>query len=635
MDTPLSRTWINYAPGRWVFIVTPGSQDVPDDAGNIGYYGERNDTYYNIQSVVVDGDLLPEFTTFVSWEATSEGWFYDTTTTKLYIVLENYDPPRSFINVAPGAAVGFSYLVDDEAYYQNVFYEPRLFDVPNISKAKDPNFYGILQYQTPSFTFNNEDGYFDTFNQLDLYNQPYRIFFTFDGEPYSEALQVYQGRIKEFASDQLTFTMIGRDPRENFSRQLPINTFSNSDSSLPFYFSTLVDDLDDIPVPIIFGPVIQAPAYQTNTTSFTFADTTYNSIDSGITVYDENNNVITHGGTETDGTFTLTITSWDSGTAYSIGDYVVNNSVYYEAIQAGTNHEPPDSEYWKVFNTDKITVTCTQTTTINGLDVISDNLDNYEGIAYSSSTYDTVEWTAERGSVLNMGLWIGDGNLMTSADIIEQVCNDNQGIFDVLSDGRYTFRTFNADRVPSHIILADEILDDGSLLHPTDEILSSIKIAFSENLLTGIDRKFHNTDYEAQVYAIMQSYRSQPEPYKSRLTSKTDAETLSVKIMDQSSSIPDIVTLTTKTQNISMRVLDNIIYTYERVNGNDIVERSRYQVLSINIDLSNFELFVTVKKISADSEDYHILDGGDSTTDFDFYDGGSSTTTPTVTIDGV
>ncbi len=592
MDTPVTERKINYGPGRWVVFVTPGKQDVPDDFGNIGFYGERNDAYKNIQSVNAGGDQLPEMASFAAWEASSEGWFYDEATTKVYMVLESFDPPESFVVVAPGAAIGFSYLADDNKYYQDVYYEPRLIDVPNLSKFKDPLYYGILQYQAPSFSFNNEDGFFDTFSQLALYNQPYRVFYTFAGLAYSEALQVYQGRIKEFAHDFTTFKMIGKDPRESLSRQLPINTFSNSDSSLPFYFAGLADKDDGKPVPIGFGPVIGGRAYRTSSGNWTFADTTFNSILATISVYDKDGVAFSHAGTETDGTFTGADTS------------------------------------------DKLYVDFTQDTVKNGLDVISDNAANYEGIAFNSSNYDLVEWTGEKYGVKNIGLWIGDGNLMTTADIVEQVCKDNQGIFDPLADGRFTFRTLNPKRVPTHEIFEDETLDDGSMIHPTDEVLSSIKVAYSEDLLEKQDRYIHNLDFQAEVFGIMGDYREQPKPYKTRLTTKADAQTLSVKIMDQSSKIPNTITLATKTQNIGLRILDNCIYWYKRQNGNTVLARSRFQVLDIDSKLSNFELYLTIRQIREDDDTYFIIDGGDSTTDYDYYDGGDSTTTPDVTIQG-
>ncbi len=592
MDTPLDATWINYGPGRWVFIVAPGSQDVPDDFGNIGFYGNRNGAYQNIQSLNVGGDQGTEMVSFAAWEATSEGWFYDIATTKLYIILEDFNPPEFYVVVAPGAAIGFSYLADDNKYYQDIYYEPRLTDVPNLGKRKDPLYYGIIEYQAPSFTFDNEDGFFDTFSQLALYNQPYRVFFTFAGLAYSEALQVYQGRIKEFAHDFTTFKMIGKDPRESLSRQLPINSFSNSDSSLPFYFAGLDDKDDGKPVPITFGPVENGRAYRTSAGNWTFADTTFNVIDSGIVVTDKDGSVFAHGGTETDGTFTGANTS------------------------------------------DKLYVTFTQSAVINGLDVISGNATNYEGIAFTSANYDLIEWTGEKNGVKNMGLWIGDGNLMTTGDIVEQVCNDNQGIFDPLADGRFTFRTFNSKRVPTHEIFEDETLDDGSIVHPTDEVLSSIKIAYSEDLLNKQDRYIHNLDFQDEVFGIMGEYREQKNPYKTRLTTKADAQTLSQKILDQSSQIPNTISLATKTQNVGLRILDNCIFWYKRQSGKTVLARSRFQVLGIDMNLSNFELLLTIRQIAEDSDTYHILDGGSSITDYDFYDGGDSTTTPDVTIEG-
>ncbi len=592
MDTPLDPIYVNVEPGMWGFNPSPGSQDVPDDFGNIGFYGDRNAQYRNIQSLNVGGEQYPEFASVAALRAAAKGWFYDETIPFFYCKLEDFNPPEFYVVVAPGAAIGFSYLADDNKYYQDVYYPPYLIGIPNLSKFKDPLYYGIIEYQAPSFSFNNEDGHFDKFSQDTLYNQPYRVFFTFAGEPYSEALQVYQGRIKTFAHDLTTFKMIGKDPRESLSRQLPINTFSNSDSSLPFYDAGIADRDDGKPVPIAFGPVTGARAYRTSSGNWTFADTTFNSILATIDVYDKDGNDFAHGGTETDGTFT------------------------------------------GVDTPNKLYVDFTQDTIKNGLDVISDCAANYEGIAFNSSNYDTVEWTGEKYGVLDMGLWIGDGNLMTTADIVEQVCNDNQGIFDPLADGRFTFRTLNPKRVPTHEIFEDETLDDGSMIHPTDEVLSSIKVAYSEDLLEKQDRYIHNLDYQDEVYGIMGEYREQSKPYKTRLTSKADAQTLSVKIMDQSSKIPNTITLATKTQNIGLRILDNCIYWYKRQNGNTVLARSRFQVLGIDMNLSNFELDLTIRQIREDDGTYHILFGGDSITDYDYYFGGDSTTDPDVTIQG-
>ncbi len=55
IDSPLSQTWINYQSGIWQTTVSPGSQNVYDDNGNLGYWGDRNDRYYNIGSLNIRG----------------------------------------------------------------------------------------------------------------------------------------------------------------------------------------------------------------------------------------------------------------------------------------------------------------------------------------------------------------------------------------------------------------------------------------------------------------------------------------------------------------------------------------------------------------------------------------------------
>lgn len=596
MDIPIDVTWVNYGPGRWVAIITPGSQDVIDDFGNVGFYGDRNAEYKNIQSVNVGGEQYSEIASFATWETATKGWFYDTATAKLYLVIADWNPPEVFLVVAPGAAIGFSFLCSPNAYYENIYYAPDLLNVPSITKKKDPLYYGILQYNTPSFTINNIHGKYDHYSQLNLYNQPYRVFFTFEelgDDIYTQAKLVYAGKVKEFRHDFTTFTMVGKDAREDLSRQLPVNSFSNSDTSNPFYFAGLDDKIDGVPVPIAFGPIINGQAYKTSSGNWIFADTTYNAIDSGITVVDKDGVTFSHSGTGTGGTFTGADTD------------------------------------------DKLYVTFTQSTIQNGLDIIAFCMETYENIVYNSSNFNIAEWGVEVLNTMDAGIWIGKGRLMTTADIIEQVCSDNNGIFDTLADGRYTFRTYQPDRTPSHEIHDYELLDDGSITHPSDQILSSVRVNYSEDLLEKEFRTVHNKDYEELVYAIAGGYRETKNPYKTRLTSKADAQALSVLKMEESNSIPNNIKISTKTQNINLRILDNLIYHYARQNGNEVLPRSRYQVLGITLNLSAFEIAVTIKQIESDDTIYLILDG--VTPEFpaaDFYDGGTPADPATLIIGG-
>ena len=588
MDIPLDATFVNVEPGMWGFNPSPGEEDVIDDFGNVGYYGDRNGQYKNIQSLNVAGEQYIEYTSLADLRTAGKGWFYDSTIPFFYFILEDYNPPEFYVVVAPGAAIGQSFNPYDTIYFEDIIYPPRIKSLQNLSKKKDPSYYGIIQYQSPSFELDNEDGFYDDYAQLQLYNQPYRVFLTFAGLDYSEALQVYQGRIKEFSQDHTSFRMIGKDPRESLSRQLPVNTFSNSDTTLPFYFAGLDDKDDGKPVPIAFGSVINGRAYRTGAGAWTFADTTYNTID-----------------------------------ALAVGSVVKKDGTTFAFAGTGTNGTFTGADH-----TDDLYVTFTQSTVANGLDVIPDCIENYEGIAYNSANYDTVEWELEKANVADTGIWIGDGHLMTCADIIEKVCNENQGIFDPLPSGKYTFRTYQKLRFPTFEIYEYEKLDDGMLTHPTDEILSSIKIAYSQDLLEKQYIYVDNVDYQDAVYGIMGSYRTQKKPYETNLTSKADAQALSVTIMEQNNTVPNIISFSTKIQNIKMRLLDSALYYHKRQSGKSILPRSRYQVLSIGINLSDFGMDFVLKQIEEDDSIYMILDGGDSETAYDYYGGATSLVRP-------
>ena len=584
IDSPLNQTWINYQPGIWFTTITPGSDLVEDDNGNFGYWGDRNDAYYNIESLNVGGELYPEVASLALCISTEKSWYYDSATTYFYAHFEAWNPPEYYATIAPGAVIGFTNQLNGNNYYEDIYYEPLVTGIPNLSKKKDALFFGLLQYQGGTISFNNTGGYFDDFANRDLYGQPVRIRLSFEGLAYADSLLVYSGRVGKTSSDFTSFKLQVEDTRKLLSRQLPINVFDSAT------YATMDDKYIGTPIPLIFGPVINVPAYRTSAGNWKFADTTYNSILATIAVTDKDGVTFAHGGTETDGTFTGADT------------------------------------------TDNLYVTCEQSTVANGLDIISDILENYEGKTYNTTNYDTVEWELEKAGVLDEGLWIGKGNLMTSIDVIEQVCTDNQGVFDVLADGRFTFRSYNPDRIPSHEIFQDELLDDPSKTEDPEEYLTSVKIEYAKDWNSKDFELYTNEDYQAEVFGRSRQYKEQV--FTTALTSETDATALSESVMELSKVILPAVRFNTKTQNIALRVLDKLMYTFSRQNGNSVIARSKYQVLGISLDLVNYEMGLDIKQIETDDNVYIIIDGGTSITDYSFYDGGSSTTTPDTTISG-
>ncbi len=549
-DVPLKMTWINYSSGRWFSRVTSGDQLVQDDNGNSGFWGNKNTKYFNIQSMNVNGELYTEVFDIPTWEITDKSWYYNSVTTDIYLHPENFKPPEYFIVTSPGAVLGFTKGSDriNNNIYEGIYYEPRLNSVPNIVKRKDPLFFGILQFPASSYSFDNRDGFFDGFASLALYGQPLRIKLSFEGLPLSESKLVYTGRVDDFSHDDIIFKLKGRDLRKLLSRKLPINTFDK------ISYPDIDDSLVGVPIPLIFGPVEKIPAYKTSSGNWTFADTTLLNIDSGITVTKEDDSIFSHSGTGTNGTFTGSDTD------------------------------------------EQLYVTCSQTTKVNGLDVISFILENYENRPFNALNYDITEWNNEKTNVKNIGIWLGRENNLSSVKIIEQVCNDNNGIFDVLSDGRFTFRTRDIDRASSTTFLLDELLPSGKIpevKYNSKELLSSVKIEYAKNWKTNVFRLHTNLDFDTEVFS---RYRQRQEkPFKTFLTSLEDAIVLSDLIMETSKTIVNTLSLTTKTQKIELRILDNATYTYGRRDGTIIISESKYEILGVNLNMNSYKVTTTIR----------------------------------------
>lgn len=567
IDSPLDEAFQNYQPGIWFAWLTPGAATELDDDGNLIHWGTDNAEYYNIGSVNVAGELYAEATTLNNCIATEKSWFYDTATTYLYVHFEDWNPPGSFTTVAPGAVIGFTNNFDNtvDNYFEDVYYKALLKSIPNMTKKKDPLFFGILQFQGGTILFNNEDGEFDDFAKRDLYGQPIRIRLSFEGLPYADSLLVYTGKVEDFTHDYLTFKLKVADIRKLLSRKLPVNVFDSGT------YPTMDSKLIGLPIPLIFWSVIGVPAYRTSAGNWKFADTTFNAIDSGISVYDKDGGAFGHGGVETDGTFTGADT------------------------------------------TDKLYVDCEQSSVSNGLDVISDILENYENVTFNSTNYDTVEWNKEKNNVMDAGIWLGRGNLKTSVDIIEQICNDNNGIFDILADGKFTFKTLDEDGVPVTEIYEDELISDPQIIYNADKYLSSALIEYSKDWLNKESEIYTNTDFEAEVFGRYRQYKERT--FKTALTSEADSITLSNSIMELSKFIFPGLKLKTKTQHIKLRVLDNALYTYSRIDGSEIIARSRYQVLGVSLNLSAYELNIEIQQIKEDDSTLNQMILGETETD--------------------
>jgi len=123
-DKPLSvSNLLNYAPGIWFWMLTPGDIVVTDDNGNTGYYSDKNAIVYTITSLNVNETAYAKTTSYNDMYATNESFYYDSATKYLYVHFDQFEPPLDK-SILKGSAYGSVYGYPDSFYYNNVYYRP-------------------------------------------------------------------------------------------------------------------------------------------------------------------------------------------------------------------------------------------------------------------------------------------------------------------------------------------------------------------------------------------------------------------------------------------------------------------------------------------------------------------------------
>ena len=444
------KSFLNYTSGIWQWVITPakgGVKTVLDDRGITGYYRDNNATIYDIKSFVADAVQYNRVYTYADLLDLEGSFLYDSTTTKILVHFLGTEPPFKFTFLFVGAVVGFSKgIVDDNVpYYNNNFYEPRISKVFNISKKKDPLFYGVLGYTIGSVTCKNEDGFFDDWRDRNLFAQASRILIGEKDDAYSAFNLAFQGLIENDSRSWTDFSVKLQDPRKGLTQSIATNLLNQTT------YPNLADGNVDTPKPIKYGKQISSPCIclnenETGTTAFTFllCDTEFNAVSSITTVY-------------VDGTATAT-TSQD----LSAGTFVMT-------MTAGTNQANVKADF-------------VAGTIVNGVDIIKDLMYRYDDKNYTSTFWDTTETALAQTGARDTSVSVNDDAKLR--EVIEQVCIDIDGAFFYKDSGVYTVRIYDADRTVTKIIYQDEWKSEPDIANTGSEFLSSVIIQYNHNLDT-------------------------------------------------------------------------------------------------------------------------------------------------------
>lgn len=211
--TQINSQWVNAGAGVWV-VNEDALYPYVDSTLLIGFSAQF---FPAIGSVVVDGTILAQSPTLVYCCNNDNTFYWDGS--NLYIHIAGGDAPF-YHNMELGVANGYSQ--DGETPVGSaVNYPSRLLSVPSISLARDPLFWGKLQYEGGYADLNNGDGEFDLFAETyNVYGNQARVLIGFKDLPITEYERLFTGYVETMSIDQERASISFKDKRKQLSKQI-------------------------------------------------------------------------------------------------------------------------------------------------------------------------------------------------------------------------------------------------------------------------------------------------------------------------------------------------------------------------------------------------------------------------------
>lgn len=557
-DVPVDLyTMLNYEAGIWFWTITPGVVTVTDDNGGTGYYDWQNTILYNIKSFRYNEIYLSKVTSLNDLRLTVNSFYYDTATTYLYIRLEDFEPVLTN-NLILGVAVGYSFKANDNNFYNDRYYEPRISQIFNLKKSIDPLFYGLLKYQSGNINFRNEDGEFDNWRERNLFQMAARVLIGDYGNTYENFTNLYTGYIENDRRTWDRFVLTIQDPRKGLSQGVATNLLSQDD--YPF----LDDDNVDTSKPVAYGTILNASTYCLNETestsnyTFLFLDTEFNAAGSiqeirvdGVVKTPVSTNLLA-------GTFVL-----------STGDVAGN------------------------FGEVKIDFTVNIS---NGVNILKDLMFRYNNLPFLESFYDITEFDEAEALSRDTSIYIDESSIKL-ADAIESVANDCDIRFFIKDNGLYTARIYDPGRTPVTRIYSDDWIGDAKIVNNGSEYLTSVRIGYNHDLEEDTRIYYENVDYKESTFEIYKQYKT--DTFDTELTTLADATDKSETIMNISKEISDIIDRSVNWYYSFIEPTDFIVGEPAKRISDTTENLGLYEVLSVDKNLDDFTVDLSLRFVSA------------------------------------
>lgn len=585
-----------YQPGIWFARLTMSADDkalspIVALGGNLDDISEAP---IEIGSVISGVNQYTPVTSIAEMYLQEYSFFWDNGNQTIYIRFDN--PWFTFKPITGGIIRTFADKVQyDGSGFATPYTESLdttlILDSVDISQSIDPQEYGIFRYDDISLEIDNSDGRYDSMNDTSA-GQVLEILFGVSETEITESdMKVARsGFVESFAFNGNSLKVSGRDKRKKWSKKINTETFNATD------YPSLDDRNYDKRLPLCIGQCFNVPCVRVNTgtTQFMFTSDAYGDAVSVDQVYVDGV-ANAHTGTETDGTFL--VTGYSSGT---------------------------------------VTADVTGVDKGNDVEKILWLLEEFEGLGYVPSNFNTGEIEIAKTDAKTGGLYIGTSGEKLDSVIERLLVNMGGWLFQ--QGDIFTIRVFDDDRASVREIEQDEIIGDVTRSYNEDEFVSSVTTYYKKDE----KEKEYYADYNdtKEDEAIKNQYRINNKDIFTTLLNSTDARAVGQRYYNRYIDIPATLGMTLGSEIIGIYPTDFITHTLIRPykmadNGEvsedvEIIGRSNYQITEI--DWNNKSL---TAQFVGSAFDEIIVDGGASDTVYDYiYDGGNAYSSYTYTLDG-
>jgi hypothetical protein len=205
--------WVNLGAGVWYMRMDAIYPDVEEEL--LGWFTPQ--FFRDIGSVLVDSIELVQATSVLEVSENPESFYWDGEALYIY-------PPGGTSPYMHEILLGIVFGYSREGFSPvnaNTFYESRLLALPSISKARDPLYWGRLQYEGGSVDLNNGDGEFDLFGEsVDVYGNQARVMMGFADMDIAEYQRLFTGFVETMDIDETKNTVSFKDKRKQLTKPI-------------------------------------------------------------------------------------------------------------------------------------------------------------------------------------------------------------------------------------------------------------------------------------------------------------------------------------------------------------------------------------------------------------------------------